>query len=87
MNMMVRRICAVAVLLAGVSLGLWIVYGDPFGWRGGLRLLRFGLGLASMGLITASAWLMFPGGREDDEDPAAASTARDPAPPPGPLDV
>ncbi|MEV6653762.1 hypothetical protein [Streptomyces sp. NPDC051219] len=75
-----------AVLLAGAALGFWIVFGSPHQWEGGLRLLRLALGMTALGLISGSAWLMFPDGPRDDEElttrqDSTAGTG------PGPLDV
>lgn len=64
---MIRRLAALAVLASGIGLALWIVFGSPQDWHGGMRLLRMGLGLTSLGAITASSWLMFPA---KDETPA-----------------
>ncbi len=61
-----RRLSAVAVLLAGIALGLWIAFGAPHEWDGGLKLLRFALGLGVFGLVSGSAKLMFPGASEGD---------------------
>lgn len=82
MTIVLRRVCAVIVLITGAALGFWLVFGSPHDWEGALRFGRLALGLTSMCLISASAWLMFPGSPEDDEE-----AAHDPAPAPGPLDV
>ncbi|QGV79411.1 hypothetical protein [Streptomyces ficellus] len=82
MSTVLRRIAAVIVLLSGAALGFWVVFGAPHGWVGGMRLLKFALGLTSLGLVTASAWLMFPGSPDDDEDDDTT-----PHPMTGPLDA
>ncbi|MGI5356483.1 hypothetical protein ACQI4E_14415 [Streptomyces sp. CA-252508] len=81
MPVVLRRTLAVIVLIAALALGFWVVFGSPHEWTGGMRLLKFALGLTSLGMISASAWLMFPGSPDDDDD--------DTAPPPftGPLDA
>ncbi|WP_162889883.1 hypothetical protein [Streptomyces olivoreticuli] len=61
-----RRLSAVVVLLAGIALGLWLAFGAPHEWDGGLKLLRFALGLGVLGLVGGSAKLMFPGDSEGD---------------------
>ncbi|MEU5428810.1 hypothetical protein AB0H73_24920 [Streptomyces olivoreticuli] len=61
-----RRLSAVVVLLAGIALGLWLAFGAPHEWDGGLKLLRFALGLGVLGLVSGSAKLMFPGDPEGD---------------------
>ncbi|MFF1482582.1 hypothetical protein ACFVYD_34400 [Streptomyces sp. NPDC058301] len=80
MSTALRRTAAVIVLLAGAALGFWVVFGSPHGWVGGMRLAKLALGLTSMGMISASAWLMFPGPPGDDDDSP-------PAPTTGPLDA
>ncbi|MFI9581731.1 hypothetical protein ACIHCQ_07795 [Streptomyces sp. NPDC052236] len=90
MNLAVRRLCAVAVLLIGITLFFWIVFGAPHEWKGGLRLLRLTLGMSAVGLISGSALLMFPstpgedGEDGEDGDPAAGRSG---ALADGPLDV
>ncbi|MEV6397013.1 hypothetical protein AB0M39_19870 [Streptomyces sp. NPDC051907] len=85
MNIVLRRVFATTVLLGGIALALWCVFGAPHDWTGGQRLLRLALGVTAMGLITASTWLMFPGTRGKDEEHPAAG--HDIPPAPGPLDV
>ncbi|MEU7282012.1 hypothetical protein AB0A69_25035 [Streptomyces sp. NPDC045431] len=82
MSTALRRTAAVLVLLAGTALGFWVVFGPPHDWTGGMRLLKFALGLTSLGLISGSAWLMFPGSPDDDEDDDTT-----PHPMTGPLDA
>ncbi|MEU5419058.1 hypothetical protein ACFY1P_03325 [Streptomyces sp. NPDC001407] len=65
MSLVLYRVCALATLVAGVVLGLWIVFGEPHEWEGSLKLLRFGLGLAVLGMISGSAKLMFPSASEE----------------------
>ncbi|GAA0335183.1 hypothetical protein [Streptomyces blastmyceticus] len=64
MSLLIRRLSAVVVLLAGIALGLWLAFGAPHEWDGSLKLLRFALGLGVVGLVTGSAKLMFPAGSE-----------------------
>ncbi|GGU29157.1 hypothetical protein [Streptomyces lavendofoliae] len=84
MSTALRRTAAVLVLLAGTGLGFWVVFGPPHEWTGGMRLLKFALGMTSLGMISASAWLMFPGSPDDDDDapsdPSSPTTT-------GPLDA
>ncbi|MFI0983284.1 hypothetical protein ACH4SP_40525 [Streptomyces sp. NPDC021093] len=74
MSMILRRAAAVIILLAGITLGFWVVFGSPHDWSGGMRLLKLALGLTSVCVITASTWLMFPGS-PDESDEADASAA------------
>ncbi|MGP9020567.1 hypothetical protein ACT1U9_19475 [Streptomyces sp. BR1] len=75
MNLVWRRTCAVAALLLGITLGLWIAFGAPHEWDGALGLLRLALGMVTLVLISGGAWLMFP------------ATAQNTIPTPGPLDL
>lgn len=81
MPVVLRRTFAVIVLIAGIALGFWVVFGSPHEWTGGMRLLKLALGLTSLGMISASAWLMFPGSPGDDDDDTS------PHPVSGPLDA
>lgn len=78
MKLILRRVCAVIVLLSGASLGLWTVAGSPQDWTGGMWWVRLVLGMSGLGLVVASARLMFPDDRakdrDDDRDPTAASS-------------
>ncbi|MCC3766852.1 hypothetical protein [Streptomyces sp. UNOC14_S4] len=65
MNLALSRICAVAVLLLGIALSFWNVFGAPHDWEGSMKWLRLPLWLAVPGLISASAKLMFPSGTTD----------------------
>ncbi|MET9835031.1 hypothetical protein ABZ078_38455 [Streptomyces sp. NPDC006385] len=51
---------AAASLLVGIGVAAWLVFGAPQGWEGGMRWLRHGLALASVGAIGLAARLMFP---------------------------
>ncbi|MFB9517315.1 hypothetical protein [Streptomyces purpureus] len=82
MSLVLRRACATVVLLVGIALGFWVVFGAPHDWSGSMRLFRMGLGLSSMLLITVSSWLMFPNSSKDGDRADGDQT-----PAPGPLDV
>ncbi|MER7563360.1 hypothetical protein ABTZ93_10375 [Streptomyces sp. NPDC097941] len=58
-----------ALLLLGIALVLWRVFGSPQDWEGGMRWLRTGLMLGALGAIGLSARLIFPdtGGDAPDE--------------------
>ncbi|RLV01307.1 hypothetical protein CTZ27_12415 [Streptomyces griseocarneus] len=60
MNLALSRICAVAVLLLGIALSFWNVFGAPHDWEGNMKWLRLPLWLAVTGLVSGSAKLMFP---------------------------
>ncbi|OLZ65773.1 hypothetical protein AV521_30695 [Streptomyces sp. IMTB 2501] len=48
-----------AVLIAGIALGAWVVFGAPHDWHGGKALGRVALGLGCAGMISGSARLIF----------------------------
>ncbi|MGW0789753.1 hypothetical protein ACWD04_16180 [Streptomyces sp. NPDC002911] len=62
-NSALSRVLGVLVMLLGIAVVLWVVFGDPQGWRGGMRLLRFALVVSSLGVIVCSTSLIFPGDR------------------------
>ncbi|MGW7417675.1 hypothetical protein [Streptomyces sp. NPDC054863] len=76
MKLILRRASAVIVLLLGASLGLWAIVGPPRDWTGTMWWARMVMGLGGMGLMVASAQLMFPAhrkkDRDSDRDPTAA---------------
>ncbi|GAA3007581.1 hypothetical protein [Streptomyces fulvorobeus] len=82
MSINLRRTAAVIVLFAGLALGFWVVFGSPHDWVEGMRLVKFALGLTSICMITASAWLMFPRSPDDDDEDDTSA-----APMTGPLDA
>ncbi|MFF1476061.1 hypothetical protein ACFVYD_00435 [Streptomyces sp. NPDC058301] len=65
MHLVWRRVCAVAALLLGVTLGLWIAFGAPHEWEGALGLLRLALGMTTLALIIGGVRLMFPGAAQN----------------------
>lgn len=58
------RTAGVASVLVGVTVAAWLVFGPPQDWEGGMRWLRHGLALASLGLISFAARLVFPDTRQ-----------------------
>ncbi|RNG17723.1 hypothetical protein EEJ42_29595 [Streptomyces botrytidirepellens] len=58
----------VASVLVGVTVALWLAFGPPRDWEGGMRWLRHGLALGSLGVIVFAARLMFPESREGTAD-------------------
>ncbi|MFF5338579.1 hypothetical protein [Streptomyces sp. NPDC013181] len=59
------RVSGVLLLLIGLTGILWAALGDPQGWHGGMRWVRSAVVLASLGLVTGSARLLFPGRRHE----------------------
>ncbi|WP_327728169.1 hypothetical protein OG250_16455 [Streptomyces sp. NBC_00487] len=60
MHLSVSRITGVAAVLAGIALGLWVAFGAPRDWHGGMRFLRYALVLGCLGAISGGAKLVFP---------------------------
>lgn len=54
-----RRISGLAVLIAGIALGAWVVFGSPHYWEGTAVLGRVALGLGSLMMISSSPRLIF----------------------------
>ncbi|MFI6770543.1 hypothetical protein [Streptomyces sp. NPDC050355] len=56
----IRRIAGGLLMVAGIALGAWLVFGAPHDWEGtGERLLKLAMGLGSTGAITGGARLIF----------------------------
>ncbi|MGW1378569.1 hypothetical protein ACWD6P_30500 [Streptomyces sp. NPDC002446] len=55
----IRRIAGVLLMLAGIAVGVWLVFGAPHDWEGNARLLKMAMGLGSTGAITGGARLIF----------------------------
>jgi hypothetical protein len=62
----------IASLLVGIGVAAWLVFGSPHDWEGGMRWLRHGLVLASLGLVSLAARLVFP-----DTQKGTSETASD----------
>lgn len=60
MSPALSRVVGVATMVAGIAIASWVVFGAPHDWEGGMRWLRYGLALGSLGAISAGARLMFP---------------------------
>ncbi|WP_253267020.1 hypothetical protein, partial [Streptomyces sp. NL15-2K] len=60
MNLGLRRTLGVAVVLVGITLAAWLVFGSAQDWEGGMRWLRHGLALGSLGMVGFAARLIFP---------------------------
>ncbi|AOR37357.1 hypothetical protein BFF78_27420 [Streptomyces fodineus] len=66
-----------AVMIAGLALGAWVVFGAPHDWHGAKVLGRLALGgLGAVGMISGSAGLIFPdtpqGGPRTSQDGTGA---------------
>ncbi|MFI9428121.1 hypothetical protein ACIG54_31725 [Streptomyces achromogenes] len=58
-----RRLGGAALLIAGIALGIWVVFGAPHDWHGAQALGRVALGLGSLAMISGSPRLIFPDDR------------------------
>ncbi|MBT2369628.1 hypothetical protein J7E88_31255 [Streptomyces sp. ISL-10] len=57
-----------ASVLVGIAVAVWLVFGPPQDWEGGMRWLRHGLALGSLGMIVFAARLMFPDTQDGTAD-------------------
>ncbi|MFF3766195.1 hypothetical protein ACFYYR_19225 [Streptomyces sp. NPDC001922] len=55
-----RRIGGVVMVLAGVAVASWLVFGPPHDWEGTMRWVRWALGAMSLGIIRGGVHLIFP---------------------------
>ncbi|MFF4710129.1 hypothetical protein ACFY2V_01780 [Streptomyces eurythermus] len=55
-----RRLGGATVMIAGIALGIWVVFGAPHDWHGAQALGRVALGLVSLAMISGSPTLIFP---------------------------
>ncbi|MEU3523476.1 hypothetical protein AB0E62_06345 [Streptomyces sp. NPDC038707] len=58
-----RRLGGLAIMIAGIGLGIWVVFGPPHDWHGAGTLGRMALGLGSLALISSAPSLIFPDDR------------------------
>jgi hypothetical protein len=71
MSIGLRRAGGIVGVVGGMALAAWLVFGAPHDGGGGMRLVRHGLALVSLGAINGGAWLMFSG-RQDGASDAVA---------------
>ncbi|WP_245738057.1 hypothetical protein [Streptomyces sparsogenes] len=69
MSPVLSRVAGVVTLVVALATVVWLAFGAPSDWEGGIRWLRHGLVLGCLGLFTLSARLIFPATREDAPDP------------------
>lgn len=74
MSSALSRGLGVSVLLVGIATALWVAFGGPQDWQGGMRWVRYALALGSLGVITCSTWLIFPETRVIAADKASKSS-------------
>ncbi|GGZ11342.1 hypothetical protein [Streptomyces poonensis] len=63
-----RRAAGAASALVGLTVAVWLALGPPADWEGGMRWLRHGLALASLGVIVLASRSMFPDTRKGTEE-------------------
>lgn len=39
----IRRIAGIVMMVAGIALGAWLVFGAPHGWEGNVRLVKMAM--------------------------------------------
>ncbi|MCX4639148.1 hypothetical protein OG775_29220 [Streptomyces platensis] len=66
----IRRIAGIVMMVAGIALGAWLVFGAPHDWEGNVRLVKMAMGLAATGTITGGARLIF---WQPEDGPAGAA--------------
>ncbi|MFD3512610.1 hypothetical protein [Streptomyces sp. NPDC058657] len=64
----IRLLAGVASLLMGALVVVWLAFGPPQDWEGGMRWLRHGLVWGSLGVMGFAGRLMFPDARERTRD-------------------
>ncbi|MER5973555.1 hypothetical protein ABT112_28175 [Streptomyces sp. NPDC002055] len=72
-----RRIGSVVMVLAGVAVASWLVFGPPHDWEGSMRWVRWALAAMSLGIIRGGVHLFFP---EKSEGHAREGEAAEPEP-------
>ncbi|QEV53365.1 hypothetical protein CP981_18355 [Streptomyces platensis] len=58
------------MMVAGIALAAWLVFGAPHDWEGNVRLVKMAMGLAATGMITGGARLIF---WQPEDGPAGAA--------------
>ncbi|WP_437045290.1 hypothetical protein [Streptomyces sp. enrichment culture] len=61
-----KRTIGIVTMAVGIVVAAWAVFGPPRDWEGGMRWVRHGLALGSLGAVSLSARLMFPDTDEDE---------------------
>ncbi|MDX3131556.1 hypothetical protein PV367_17595 [Streptomyces europaeiscabiei] len=68
MSLLPSRLVGAALMLAGIAVALWVVFGVPQEWTGGMRWLRSALALASFGAISLAVRFFFPNSSDSSAD-------------------
>ncbi|MDX2525555.1 hypothetical protein [Streptomyces europaeiscabiei] len=75
MSLLASRLVGAALMLAGIAVALWVVFGVPQEWTGGMRWLRSALALASFGAISLAVRFFFPDGSDSSASSASSPGA------------
>ncbi|WP_159769803.1 hypothetical protein [Streptomyces sp. HM190] len=73
MSIALRRTAGIAGVVGGIGLAAWLVFGALRDGEGGVRLLRHGSALVSLGAIYGGAWLTFSGGEDEETSDTVAA--------------
>ena len=65
-----RRLLGVGVLIAGVALAFWLVFGPAAEWEGAARFVRFAILLSCFLVIGGSVRLIYPDKPQDEPSEA-----------------
>lgn len=64
------RAAGIGTMAIGIAVASWVVFGPPGDWEGGMRWIRHGLALGTLGAVSFGVRLMFPGTDEDESSTA-----------------
>ncbi|WEH15848.1 hypothetical protein [Streptomyces sp. VNUA24] len=90
MSFSVSRLVGAALIVAGITVSLWLALGVPQEWTGGMRWAGGALRLTSLGVIALGACLVYPDRATDtpgdapESGDAGASHGADAEPSDGP---
>ncbi|WP_327343967.1 hypothetical protein [Streptomyces europaeiscabiei] len=73
MSLLTSRLVGAVLMLAGIAVALWVVFGVPQEWTGGMRWLRSALALASFGAISLAVRFFFPDSSNSSNSSPGAS--------------
>ncbi|WP_159056954.1 hypothetical protein [Streptomyces scabiei] len=77
MSFSVSRLVGAALMVAGITVSLWLALGIPQEWTGGMRWTGGALRLTSLGVIALGACLVYPDRATDTTDGAPTSADAD----------
>ncbi|MGX5182333.1 hypothetical protein ACWKT5_05795 [Streptomyces avermitilis] len=62
----VRRLAGVVVVIAGMALAIWLVFGPSSEWEGAVRFVRFAVLLSCFAVIGGGVRLIYPDKPKDE---------------------